>query len=119
MSEARGSVLSRALTLSQQVLDAAEHSKLEQVAALDAERMRLLKSVRSDRSVLSAEEQRMLTAVTDLNDRAIGAMEHHRRIKERAIDMAAVGRRGGRGLRAHRGAALARDPRGRRRGRRL
>jgi hypothetical protein len=93
MSDARSSALARALALSQQVLSAAEQSNLEAVAQLDAERLRLLKSVRAERDALSAADNRMLKEVADLNDRALGLMEHHRRIKARAIDLAAVGRR--------------------------
>ena len=93
MNDARSSALARALALSQQVLAAAEQSNLEAVVELDAERLRLLKSVRAERDALSAADNRMLKEVADLNDRALGLMEHHRRIKERAMDMAAVGRR--------------------------
>jgi hypothetical protein len=35
----------------------------------------------------------VLKDVSEMNDRAIGLMEHHRRRHERALDMAAVGRR--------------------------
>ncbi|HEX3848245.1 MAG TPA: hypothetical protein VHV81_12765 [Steroidobacteraceae bacterium] len=93
MSGARSAALARALELSRQVLSAAEQSDAEGLPRLDAERMRLLQSARAERGSLSAADHRMLSEVAELNDRAIGAMEHHRRIKERAIDMAAVGRR--------------------------
>ena len=93
MSDARSSALARALALSQQLLAAAEQSDLEAIALLDAERLRLLKSVRAERDVMSAADNRVLGEVAELNDRALGMMEHHRRIKERAIELAAVGRR--------------------------
>ena len=92
-SDARSAALTRALALSQRVLEAAEQSDTKTLALLDAERMRLLQSVCAERGRLGGAEERMLSEVAALNDRAIGAMEHHRRIKERAIDMAKIGRR--------------------------
>jgi hypothetical protein len=85
--------LERALALSHQLLAAADLSDLQELAHLDAERMRLLQSVEFERDTLSAGDRLVLNEVSELNDRAIGLMEHHRRSKERALDMAAVGRR--------------------------
>jgi hypothetical protein len=85
--------LERALVLSQQLLDAADQSNVPELARLDAERFRLLQSVRLERDNLTAGDRLLLDEVTELNDRALGLMEHHRRIKARALDMAAVGRR--------------------------
>jgi hypothetical protein len=85
--------LERALVLSHQLLAAADQSNLQELAHLDAERMRLLQSVRLERDHLSPGDRLVLDEVSALNDRAIGLMEHHRRSKERALDMAAVGRR--------------------------
>ncbi|HEV7613224.1 MAG TPA: hypothetical protein VGO37_15190 [Steroidobacteraceae bacterium] len=85
--------LERALVLSHQLLDAADQSNVQELARLDAERFRLLQSVRLDRDNLTAADRLLLHEVTELNDRALGLMEHHRRIKERALDMAALGRR--------------------------
>jgi hypothetical protein len=85
--------LERALVLSQQLLAAADQSNLQELAHLDAERMRLLQSLRTERDNLSAGDRRVLKDVSELNDRAIGLMEHHRRRQERELDMAAVGRR--------------------------
>ena len=85
--------LERALVLSHQLLAAADQSGLQELAHLDAERMRLLQSVRLERDNLNAEDWLVLKQVSELNDRALGLMEHHRRSKERALDMAAVGRR--------------------------
>jgi len=93
MSETPNASLARALALSHQVVAAAEQSKLEELAHLDAERLRLLQSVRVERDALSSADRSILAEVAELNDRAIGLMEHHRRIKERALDMAAIGRR--------------------------
>jgi hypothetical protein len=85
--------LERALVLSQQLLAAADQSNLQELAHLDAERMRLLQSLRTERDNLSAGDRLVLKDVSELNDRAIGLMEHHRRRQERELDMAAVGRR--------------------------
>jgi hypothetical protein len=85
--------LERALVLSRQLLAAADQSNLQELAHLDAERMRLLQSLRTERDNLSAGERLVLKDVSELNDRAIGLMEHHRRRQERELDMAAVGRR--------------------------
>lgn len=85
--------LERVLVLSQQLLAAADQSNLRELADLDAERMRLLQSVRLERDNLSAGDRLVLKDVAEMNDRAIGLMEHHRRRHERALDMAAVGRR--------------------------
>ena len=85
--------LEHALVLSHQLLDAADQSNVQELARLDAERFRLLQSVRLDRDNLTAADRLLLHEVTELNDRALGLMEHQRRIKERALDMAAVGRR--------------------------
>jgi len=85
--------LERALVLSHQLLAAADGSNLQELARLDAERMRLLQSVRLERDTLSAGDWQVLKEVSELNDRAIGLVEHQRRIKERAMDLVAVGRR--------------------------
>ena len=85
--------LERALVLSQQLLAAADQSNLQELAHLDAERMRLLQSLRLERDNLSAADRLVLKDVSEMNDRAIGLMEHHRRRQERELDMAAVGRR--------------------------
>jgi hypothetical protein len=93
MSGTARDALARALALSQQLLAAVDESKLAEVATLDEERLRLLQSVRSLRDSLSDGDRLMLRQVCELNDRAIGLVEHQRRIKERAMDLAAVGRR--------------------------
>ncbi len=93
MKRSAGQALERALVLSHQLLAAADQSNVQEIALLDAERLQLLQSARLDRDTLSAADRRVLKEVCDLNDRAIGLMEHHRRIQGRALDMAAVGRR--------------------------
>lgn len=93
MSGSTREALQRALALSQQLLAAVDQSQLAEIAILDAERLRLLQSVRPLRNSLSDSERSMLQQVSELNDRAIGVVEHRRRIKERAMDLVAVGRR--------------------------
>jgi hypothetical protein len=93
MSSAVRQALERALLLSHQLLAAADRSNLQELARLDAERMRLLQSVQLEQDKLSSGDWLVLKEVFELNDRAIGLVEHHRRITERAMDMAAVGRR--------------------------
>jgi hypothetical protein len=88
-----GAALERALVLSQQLIAAAERSDLQELGRLDAERLRLLQSAEPERGSLSADDRLILAQVAELNDRAIGLMEHNRRGKERDLDMAAVGRR--------------------------
>jgi len=86
-------LLDRALTLSQELLAAADQGDLQTLARLDAERLRLLESLRLERDHLSGGDWAVIRQISELNDRAIGFVEHHRRIKERALDTAAVGRR--------------------------
>jgi len=42
---------------------------------------------------VGADEHLLLQKIIELNDRAIGFLEHRRRIKAREIDTAALGRR--------------------------
>ena len=86
-------LLDRALTLSQELLAAADQGDLQTLERLDAERLRLLESLRLGRDHLSGGDWAVIRQISELNDRAIGFVEHHRRIKERALDTAAVGRR--------------------------
>jgi CBS domain containing-hemolysin-like protein len=93
MSGEATAMLKRALNLSRQVLEAADRGDSQAVASLDAERLQLLKSARKSAHALDANERLMLQEVARLNDRSIGHLEHHRRIKERQLDVAVVGRR--------------------------
>ncbi|HEY2465827.1 MAG TPA: hypothetical protein VGI32_17335 [Steroidobacteraceae bacterium] len=85
--------LARALVLSHDMLGAAEKGDVPTVAALDLERMELLKSFRSGTKQVSAVDQALLAQINAANDRALGMLEHLRRGKGRDLDMAAVGRR--------------------------
>jgi hypothetical protein len=85
--------LTRALALSREILDAAEQSNFESLSSLDAERLLLLKSFRLDTKLVDAPSLNLLRQISQLNDKAIGMIEHLKRGKGREMDMAAVGRR--------------------------
>lgn len=85
--------LARALAVSHDMLNAAEKGDLQSLASLDLERMELLKSFRNGTKLVSAADQALLQQINEMNDRAIGLVEHQRRSKGRDLDMAAVGRR--------------------------
>jgi hypothetical protein len=85
--------LARALAISHDMLNAAEKGDLQSLASLDLERMELLKSFRNGTKLVSAADQALLQQINEINDRAIGLVEHQRRSKGRDLDMAAVGRR--------------------------
>ena len=87
--------LARALALSQDMLAAAETGEF----AILIERRstpsewQLLKSFRRKARSRCSAIRSMLQQISQLNDRAIGLLEHQRRSKGRDLDMAAVGRR--------------------------
>ena len=85
--------LARALAISHDMLNAAEKGDLQSLASLDLTRMELLKLFRNGTKPLSAADQALLAQINEINDRAIGLLEHQRRSKGRDLDMAAVGRR--------------------------
>ncbi len=92
MSGSTREALQLALSLSHQLLAAVDESQLAEIAILDAQRLRLLQSVQPLRDSLNDGERLMLRQVSELNERAIGLVEHQRRIKERTMDLVAVGR---------------------------
>ena len=85
--------LARALALSHELLAVAEQGDVAAVANLDAERLRLLHSMRVKFTNMNADERLMLSKINELNDEAIGRLEHRRRRTEREMDMASAGRR--------------------------
>jgi hypothetical protein len=85
--------LARALSISYEMLTAAESAHLQDLPLLDAERMQLLKSFRLEAKQVDAEDRGLLLQISHLNDRTIGLVEHQRRSKGREMDMAAAGRR--------------------------
>jgi hypothetical protein len=88
-----GKALQRALEISRELIAVAEGGDVRLTPSLDAERLQLLKCVRAGLLPMDENERSVLREIAELNDRAIGLIEHRRRIKGRAMDMAAVGRR--------------------------
>jgi hypothetical protein len=91
MADESGAMLARALQLSRELLDVAEGGDLQAVLGLGAERQQLLQAARSGAAPVG--EGALLREIAELNDRAIGFLEHRQRIKAREIDTAAAGRR--------------------------
>jgi hypothetical protein len=85
--------LERALKISRELLKVADAGDVLSTLSLDAERLLLLKSARAALEPMDENDRWVLREITELNDRALGLMEHHRRGKERALDTVAVGRR--------------------------
>jgi hypothetical protein len=85
--------LGLALALSHELLAVAANGDVAAVANLDAERLRLLHSLRVKFTKMDADERLMLRKISELNDEAIGLLEHRRRRTERDMDMASAGRR--------------------------
>lgn len=85
--------LVHALRLSQQITDAAERGDVPALSALDVQRTKLIHSFRRATRIVNDADRALLRQITDLNNRAIGMLEHHQRSKGRELDMAAVGRR--------------------------
>jgi hypothetical protein len=88
-----GAALQRALEISRELTAVADGGDIRLTLSLDAERLQLLKCARAGLQPMDENERAVLREIAELNDRAIGLMEHRRRIKGRAMDMAAVGRR--------------------------
>src|SRR5437899_2163923 len=80
--------LARTVALSHELVAAVEQGNVAAVANLDAERLRLLHSMRAKFTNMDAGERLMLRQVTELNDQAIGMIEHLRRRTERDMDLA-------------------------------
>jgi hypothetical protein len=94
--------LRRALELSQELVTVAESGAVDEVVRLDAERLRLLKSLRHALQPLSPADRSMLRDIADLNARSLGRMEHRFRAKCRDMDMLSAGRRAVRAYAHHR-----------------
>jgi hypothetical protein len=93
MSGEAAAVLQRVLELSRQLLEVADGGEVERVISLDAERLRLLKSIRGALTPMHEKDRAVLREIAELNDRSIGRLEHRFRAKCRDMDMLAVGRR--------------------------
>jgi hypothetical protein len=101
-SSETAAALQRALDLSQEIIAAADDGDVEEILRLDAERLRLLKSLRQALPTLSPADRSMLRVIADLNARSIGRMEHRFRAKCRDMDMLVAGRRAVRAYAHHR-----------------
>jgi predicted AAA+ superfamily ATPase len=88
-----GALLQRALELSRQILGEAERGDARGTASLSAERLQQLRAARVASPSFDSGARAILAEISALNDRAIGALEHQRRIKERQLDTVATGRR--------------------------
>jgi hypothetical protein len=84
--------LQRAAEISRELATEADAGDVQATQRLDADRLQLLKSV-GRYQALNAGDRALLREIAELNERAIGLLEHRRRIKGRQLDMAAVGRR--------------------------
>jgi molybdenum-dependent DNA-binding transcriptional regulator ModE len=85
--------LAAAVALSRDVVEAADQGRMDLLAQLDARRLELLKSFRLVARQIAPADRTLLQEIAALNQRALGLVEHHRRIKGRAMDLVAIGRR--------------------------
>ncbi len=88
-----GSPLHRAFAVSQQLAAAAEAGDTEAAAKLDAERMSLLKEARRVLQPVDEQDRELVREIVELNERAIGYLQHGLRRTTRELDMLSVGRR--------------------------
>ncbi|SRR6266851_6744192 len=94
MSDADSRVgLERALELSRELVAVAELGDVAAAVNLDAARLELLKSACETVRTTPVNHRELLQEIAQLNAKAIGCLEHHRRRKARDMDMASVGRR--------------------------
>jgi hypothetical protein len=87
-----GELLFQALAISRELAEAAASGDAQRALALDARRRQLLDAARAA-DACTAADRATLAEIGLLNDRALGVLEHHLRIKAREIDVAAAGRR--------------------------
>lgn len=85
--------LRRAVEISRELAALADDGDVLSAQRLDAERLQLLKSARMAAQPVTEEDRSLLREIADLNDRAIGYLEHRRRCKARDMDMLSAGRR--------------------------
>jgi hypothetical protein len=85
--------LQRAASISRELLKHADDGDVALTQRLDAERLQLLKSVKMSGRRLTAGDWRLLSEIAELNDKALGFLEHRRRRKARDLDMVAAGKR--------------------------
>lgn len=85
--------LERAAEISRELAVLADAGDARLAPRLDAERLGLLRSVRRAAQPLGEIERRLLREIAELNDKALGLMEHRRRLAARDMDMLAAGKR--------------------------
>jgi hypothetical protein len=85
--------LERALEISRRLAAVADCGDVRATANLDAERRQLLQSARPVLRTPGERDLEVLREIAELNDRAIGHLEHRKRAMGRDMDMVAVGRR--------------------------
>ncbi len=85
--------LQRAAAISRELVAQADNGDVALTQRLDAERLQLLKSVKMSGRRLSSGDWQLLREIVELNDRALGYLEHRRRRKARDLDMVATGKR--------------------------
>ncbi len=85
--------LERALVLSRELLEAAESGAASSTVGLNARRLECLKAARGAGRPDDEAERALLREINELNDRAIGHLEHRRRTMERQIETVTTGRR--------------------------
>ncbi len=85
--------LQRAAEISRELVAVADSGDVELARRLDAERLQLLKSARSQAGPLDTGDRQLLREIAELNDRAIGFMEHRMRLKARDLELVSVGKR--------------------------
>ena len=108
MNRAQASAaLERALQISRDLAAIADNGDARATASLDALRRQLLQSARPALQPLNEVDLKVLREIADLNDRAIGHLEHRKRAMGRNMDMLAVGRRA---VRAYSTMRLQRQP---------
>ena len=93
MSRAGSTALHRALAVSQQLAAAADAGDADAAVKLDAERKLLLKEARRALQPLDAQDRELVREIVQLNERAIGFLQHGQRRTVRDLDMLSVGRR--------------------------
>jgi hypothetical protein len=85
--------LRRAAEISRELLAIADNGDVQLAKRLDAERLQLLKSARRSLQPLGESDRGLLREIVELNDKALGFLEHRRRCKARDLDVLAAGKR--------------------------
>jgi hypothetical protein len=87
--------LERALELSRELLEAAESEAATDARTVDlnAQRLHCLQAARSAGRPRDEAQRALLREINELNDRAIGRLEHRRRTMERQMETVTTGRR--------------------------